>query len=68
MVITNRLLLGTIGWLPERGTYGVSLCILPKVSKKRPKFSLVISYGFLEIAWLGWRRWPYMSFQKDDRG
>ena len=67
MVVDNKYLLGSIGWLPEKVAYGVSLSIFPQNDRKRAFAELIIAYVHFDFVWGGWRRWPYINFCFDGR-
>ena len=66
MTFDNKYFLGTVGWLPERGTYGVSLSFLPQ-ERSVELGENIISHSFFVFIWCGWRRWPVISFRRDSR-
>lgn len=67
MVIDNKYMVGSIGWLPERCTHGVDLYFLPQWDTRVSKYAVVIHWANFTLAWCGWRRWPYVSWHRDER-
>ena len=51
MILDNRYFLGSIGWLPEKVAYGVSMSILPQNDRKRAFAELIISWAFFDFVY-----------------
>ena len=67
MVIDNKYMVGRIGWLPDRCTHGVELYFFPDWERDRPMHDDVIHHSNFTFAWRGWKLWPFINWQLDER-